>query len=359
MRVRIATFNVENLDRAEDERDPTLAQRRAVMVPQLVRLQADVLCLQEVHGQEPDDGERRLLALDALLDGTGYEGYHRALTHTTGGEAYDQRNLVVLSRFPIEQTEQYRNDLVPPPEYRQVTRRPRQDEAQPVRWQRPVLHTRLRLPFGEPLHVVNVHLKSRRPTPIAGQRLGDAPWAPWRSAAGWAEGFFLSSMKRVGQAFEVRRLVDDIFDDDEDALLVVAGDFNAAPGEVPVQTIAGGDMGELRNPELAPRILVPTVRSIPESARYTLIYQGQRELLDHLLVSRPLLAGYRDVEIHNETLSDESLAFATDRLFPESDHAPVVASFELPAVVAPHTGATARPRDRRLTAAVERPQPHW
>ncbi|MEM9748885.1 MAG: endonuclease, partial [Actinomycetota bacterium] len=35
-------------------------------------------------------------------------------------------------------------------------------------------------------------------------------------------------------------------------------------------------------------------------------------------------------EIHNEILHDESLAFAGDAKFPESDHAPVVAEFERP-----------------------------
>ncbi len=331
MRLRIATFNVENLDEPRDERDPSFERRAAVMVPQLLRLRADVLCLQEVHGQERDGEPRRLLALDRLLEGTGYEEYERVTTRTTRGEPYDQRNLVLLSRYPIEHAEQYRNDLVPPPAYQQVTRVPREEEAQAVRWQRPFLYARLRLPFGRTLHVINLHLKSRRPTPIEGQRLGDEPWAPWRSASGWAEGSFLSSMKRVGQAFEVRRLVDTIFDQETDALLAVAGDFNAAPGEVPVQTIAGGDIGELNNPELASRVLAATARSIAESSRFTLIHHGREELLDHLLISRSLLGGYLDLQIHNETLADESVAFATDRLFPESDHAPVVASFELPA----------------------------
>jgi exonuclease III len=48
-------------------------------------------------------------------------------------------------------------------------------------------------------------------------------------------------------------------------------------------------------------------------------------MLDHLLVSRALLAGYRHVEIYNEDLADE----LTDR-GPDSHHAPLVAEFELP-----------------------------
>jgi exonuclease III len=54
-------------------------------------------------------------------------------------------------------------------------------------------------------------------------------------------------------------------------------------------------------------------------------------MLDHLLVSRSLLASYRTTEIHNELLHDESAAFATDEKFPESDHAPVVAEFVIQA----------------------------
>jgi len=52
-------------------------------------------------------------------------------------------------------------------------------------------------------------------------------------------------------------------------------------------------------------------------------------MIDHMLVTRNLLAAYRGLEIHNEILHDESLAFADDPKFPDSDHAPVVATFEL------------------------------
>jgi exonuclease III len=51
-------------------------------------------------------------------------------------------------------------------------------------------------------------------------------------------------------------------------------------------------------------------------------------MLDHMLITRNLLAYYRDSEIHNEILHDESAAFAIDRKYPKSDHAPVVATFD-------------------------------
>ena len=57
---------------------------------------------------------------------------------------------------------------------------------------------------------------------------------------------------------------------------------------------------------------------------------GGRRRADCVLASRALLAFYRTTQIHNELLHDESVAFAIDRKFPESDHAPVVAEFVLP-----------------------------
>ena len=52
-------------------------------------------------------------------------------------------------------------------------------------------------------------------------------------------------------------------------------------------------------------------------------------LLDHILISQSMLPYYRNSEIHNETLHDESIAFAKDTKYPESDHAPFIAEFEI------------------------------
>ena len=39
-------------------------------------------------------------------------------------------------------------------------------------------------------------------------------------------------------------------------------------------------------------------------------------MLDHMFITRNLLAHYRGSEIHNEVLHDESAAFAIDRKYP-------------------------------------------
>jgi len=325
MMLRIATFNLENLD-DQPKKKPSLDDRIALMRPQLERLRADILCLQEVHGQETPGKPRRLLALNRLLEGTQYADFFRASTQTTtSSQVYDKRNLVILSRYPIVQHRQYKHDYAPAPSYRKVTAQPPDVEADEVSWERPILHASINVQ-GRVVEVLNLHLKSRMPTPIPGQTIGRYGW---KHASGWAEGYFLSSMKRVGQALEARMLVDTLFDQNEGALLVVCGDFNADADSVPLQAIRG-DVESTGSAQLSGRVLVPCERTVPGSARYSFLYRGKKEMLDHLLISRGLLAYYAGAEIHNELLHDESVGSATDKKYPESDHAPVIASFLMP-----------------------------
>lgn len=338
-RLTIATFNLENWDEAADE-GPGLARRIELTKPQLLRLEADVLCLQEVNAQG-EASNRKLSALDELLQGTLYADYELAVTKVQDEDyPYAERNLIVLSRYPILASDQYRNDYAPAPAYRPVTADPREEEAEAVRWERPIQHVRVELPASEEggggetagsdpaiLHVINLHLKSKLPTSIPGQK--EDPYT-WKTASGWAEGYFVSSMKRVGQALETRMLIDSIFDEEEDSespRILVCGDFNADLDDVPLKAIRG-EVEEHGNGELADRVMVPCEDSIPDSSRYSLIYRGEGEMIDHVLMSRALLSSYGGAEVHNEVLHDESVAYATDKLYPESDHAPVLARFE-------------------------------
>ena len=50
--LRVATFNIENLDESPDENNPSLEIRIPVLRGALQRLSADILCLQGVHGQQ-------------------------------------------------------------------------------------------------------------------------------------------------------------------------------------------------------------------------------------------------------------------------------------------------------------------
>ncbi|MEM6966097.1 MAG: endonuclease/exonuclease/phosphatase family protein [Bacteroidota bacterium] len=326
MKLRIATFNLENLDDTAKQ-NPPLSIRIGVLRPQLLRLKADIICFQEINGQEVDGQPRDILALQKLLKDTMYENYHMISTKISNGvDVYNKRNLVVVSKFPFEgEPEQIRNKFVDPITFNYVTDTGADsDEDKDVKWERPLQYVKIRVNPDTLIHIINVHLKSRLSTNIRGQRQGFT----WRTNSGWAEGFFISSMKRVGQALETRMQVDKIFEDDPAAKIVVCGDFNANPEEVPVEAICG-KVANTGNPDLNPFELVACENTIPESARYTYLHQGQKRLLDHILISKALMPCYRTSEIHNETLRDESIAYAYDTKFPESDHAPFIIELEV------------------------------
>lgn len=329
MRLRLASFNLENLGGRGGE--VGLAERIAVLRPQLLRLDADLLCLQEVHGtRPPEGGPRRLLALDALVEGTAYAGFACASTRSPGehgaeGWVADVHNLAVLSRFPIRAVRELRHERVAPLPFRLTTARPAPVEVR-CRFERPALFVTVELPGGRPLHLVNLHLKAPLASFVPGQKLGPFAWA---SVGGWAEGFFLAAAQRAAQALEVRLALEDLFEAEPEALLAVVGDLNAEDRETPLRILCA-ETADTGNGALAPRALVPTCRSLPEDRRFTAIHHGRRLVLDHILLSRALLAFFRGLEVHNETLDDELAPSERVERATESYHAPLVATFELP-----------------------------
>ena len=325
--LRIATFHLESLDDRPDVAPP-LAARIAVLRPQLLRLKADVLCLQEVNGQRPPGGgPRQLLALERLLAETPYAGFHLiSSSRVSGPDSEAERgadavhNLVILSRHPFGSTEELGHHLVEPPTYRPKTARPAVGREQAIEWDRPILAAAIELAAGRRLHVVNLHLRAPLAAPVPGQKK-DAH--TWRSVSGWAEGFFLATVKRAGQALETRLFIERIFDRDARALVAVCGGFNAEERQTPLRTIRA-DSADTGNAALEGRALVPLERTLPASQRFSVVHGGHKEMLDHVLVSRALLDCYRHVEVHNEGLADE-LSDAG----PASHHAPLVAEFAL------------------------------
>lgn len=324
MLLRLATFNLENLDDSPNSQ-PSLAERIQIVRPQFERVAADIICLQEIHSQG-SPGSRSLSALDQLLSSTDYAGFHRETTLTTSGQLYDLRNLVTLSRFPIVTTQIIRDREGARPSYQMATADPPDATANPLEWERPMLYTQIDLGSGRTLHLINVHFKSKLASNIPGQKIDNYTW---RTVSAWAEGSFISSMKRVGQALQARLTIDSIFDTNGlDSAIAIAGDFNAQADEVSFKAICG-PVEETGNPAHAARLMIPCENNIPDSARYSLWHLGKGQMLDHIVVSRPLLRYFRGAEIHNEALPDESGAFREDVKFPESDHAPVVAVFDL------------------------------
>ena len=325
MRIRLATFNIENLGRRSAD-DLPLAARLPTLKAQLGGLEADILCLQEVNAQiGRSSKERELLALAQLLDGTAYATFARAVTRQRHKDApLDIHNLVVLSRWPIRQCRQIWNTLVPASIYRPVAAASMPDESG-IFWDRPALYVEVDIARARGLHLINLHLRAPMAAYLPDQKITSTAW---KSVAGWAEGFFIAAMKRAGQAFEVRLLVDSIFDVDPQALIAVAGDFNAGPHEMPVRLVQG-DPADTGNAALAYRALVPLAARDGASA-HTVIHSQRLLTLDHVLVSRPLAVNCRRIAVDNLALLDESEAGWLSARRPGSYHAPVVVEFDLP-----------------------------
>jgi endonuclease/exonuclease/phosphatase family metal-dependent hydrolase len=321
--MRLATFNIENLDLAPKAEVP-FAARAAVLRPALERIAADILCLQEVNGQHvAGSPERRLVALDMLLQGTRYEAYQRAATSgPTGRGVASVHNLVTLSRYLIRQQRVVRHEHMRPLLHRYVTGRSAGSEPQPIGFDRPLLLTEVELPGGKGLDVINLHLRAPRASAIPGEKLSSSQW---RTTSGWAEGYFLSSLKRTAQALELRLLVDGILARDPERLIAVAGDFNAEDHETPVRlAVAAGE--QTGNVALASHALIVLDRAVPADRRWSVLHRGRPEMLDHILASQSLSRFLRGIEVHNESLGDEALCTAA---VADSSHAALVAEFAL------------------------------
>jgi endonuclease/exonuclease/phosphatase family metal-dependent hydrolase len=324
MRLRVATFNIENLDIGP--KYPPIEARIPTLQAQLRRLDADVICLQEVNGQKPPGAKaRRLDALDLVLRGTQYEAFHRAhsIRESTGG-AFDAHNLVTLSRFPFSEVRQVLHAYVPPIAYRFASV-PQPEPEIEIRWERPLLLTAFELPGRGIIHVVNLHLRAPLASPVPGAKLSALAW---RDTSSWAEGYYVAEMKRSGQALEARLLADAILDRDRQAAIIVCGDFNAEVNDTPLQILLASP-DDTGNADLAWRALVPLGGHETNERQFTMVLAGRKIMLDHILASARLAVACHSVTIDNDALLDAAEPEAIGGMRPGSHHAPVVAEFDI------------------------------
>ncbi len=116
-----------------------------------------------------------------------------------------------------------------------------------------------------------------------------------------------SEVQRLQQATIVRDFVQDIFAVDADAEVVVLGDLNDFEFSNPLMTLKGAPMNDL-------------IETLPASERYTYVFEGNSQTLDHILVSDSLLGvAHTDVVHVNSEFWDQA-----------SDHEPQVARLALP-----------------------------
>ncbi len=125
-----------------------------------------------------------------------------------------------------------------------------------------------------------------------------------------------SETQRIEIANVVRGFIEDVLSKNADANVVVLGDLNDFEFSNPIQTLKGN-------------ILTNLVEMVPKAERYTYNYQGNAQVLDHILATNELAAGAEADIVHLNSQFME----AHGRV---SDHDAVLAQFSFaPAVEEP------------------------
>ncbi len=310
MDIRLATFNLENLGIRDGEDSPAararLAEHLAALRRVLRALDADAVAFQECLQPE---------LLDPLLDGLGYP--HRIVS-TTGSSPL---RVGVCSRQPLGPAQEMAlaadTSVVDP------------KSGLCLQISGPFSRPVLRVPWqltGLEVTLFVVHGKSKIPSPTPARPNRSA--GPWPSLGEVSLGRLITEVKRLAQAVELRREVDAVLGADPEAAVAVLGDFNDVLESEAVRCVMG-DAGSVYSPHLEVTELYPCELELPTARRFTLIYRGRTEMIDHLLVShrlRQLLAG---VEVHNAGLRDSGATAPGEGQFVGSDHAPLLAVFRI------------------------------
>jgi len=319
----IGTWNLENLFRPGGDFGPedeaTYEGKLANLAATINHIAPDVLGVQEVG--DPD----ALADLVALLDGD----WHTVLSgHFATNHAI---RVGFLSRHPVEVVA----DVADFPALLASLQADDDPAKKTVKMGRGALAVQVEPVPGAPVVVVSCHLKSKLITFPPGP--GGRPRFNPRDEGERARYAAYALFRRAAEAVTVRALADDLLDGEgRTRALVVLGDLNDEPAAATTQLFNGpagselgtggfdrpdkGDAWRLWN--LAPKI--------PEKERFSRVYRGRGELIDHLLVSNALLG--RVGEVH--TIDQTNLPSVTEdpserRSARGSDHAPVVVQVNL------------------------------
>lgn len=309
----LASLNLENLAFPRTDFDQVIYPMKIKSLAlQIKRLDADIVVLQELID---------LACLDEILPPDLYPA--RRFTNNTEGI-----RCAVIAKEGIELTGTINHT-------EQFTEHWIYDEDKTINiqcsWDRPLLEVQALLPDGTDLIIFAIHLKSKRATNLKGLKKRipkiNKDRKVWASLSDQARGSFASTIRRVAQAVQLRTIIDNRLHANSDANIIVAGDFNGDEGSVTYETICGNAVAA-ENWGLKDKELIPCDLAVPKSKRFTYIFQGRKQMLDHILINKNLLARFQRMQIFNETLRDEHIPYRNEEYFPESDHAPLIAYFK-------------------------------
>lgn len=310
----VASWNLENLYRPGTEFGPTTPEvydeKLAALARVIVGIGPDVLAVQEVGSSE---------ALQDLVDRLPGD-WHVALSQIP-----DERGIRVgfVSRLGFDDSEELQ--AFPSP-LNAVQIDDRGGTSAGTR--RGVLRVRV-TGAGRAIDLLTCHLKSKLLT-FPGER-----FTP-RDEGERARFGAYSLYQRAGEAVTVRAFADRVLDGlGRDRALVVLGDLNDEPQAGTTQILLGppgseiGTEGFDRPDQGEPDRLWNLAPLIPEERRFTRIFRGRRELIDHVLVSHALVHRVARVDTTPEVPPSITEFPAARRDARVSDHRPVLAEFDL------------------------------
>jgi endonuclease/exonuclease/phosphatase family metal-dependent hydrolase len=276
----------------------------------LARLNADVVGFQEVWHEA------------ALKAAVARSGQRMTAVMAPGAEqgAAGTPRLGLATRLEVEEV----RSLV---DFAEVDRLTVPDLGLHTRFERPVLHARLRTRQGASLHVLVVHLKSKRPKYLqdaAGNLVEDRD-----DPSVTARATLRSLVMRAAESAALRRAVVDITSRHGGRggePLVLLGDMNDGPHAVTTQMIAATqavayDRGA-RDVALYHAWDVATEPALKRDLAYSHVHQGWPELLDQIWVSEEFVANsrfsigdVRRVEVFNDHLHESRERWRSDHGF--------------------------------------------
>ena len=262
---------------------------------QLRRLNADIACFEEVWDES---------ALQAAVDASGLRYAHVLVPGAEQG-AQGTPRVGLATRLKLISSESLLN--FPANMSVQIP-----EIGEYIRFERPVLHCVLETSKGTQLHVLVVHMKSKRP-----KFLIDAAGKPWEDRDDpriVARATLRSLIMRGAESAALRARVVDLLRHTRTPLLLV-GDLNDRPDSVTAQMIAATseiafDRGA-RDTALWHAADVQTGQALRRDVGYSHIHQGSPEVLDQIWVSEEFVAGsrfamgdVRRVDYFNDHLSE-------------------------------------------------------
>jgi predicted extracellular nuclease len=348
----VATFNLQRFYDPEDDpaiTEPLLTeaawQRRLAKASLAIRQylrSPDILGVVEVENQSALDAIAERISEDARLAGEPDPGYRSWLVEGQDVGGIDVGFLVRTAAVPREGS-----DSLPPPrvEVEEVVQELRASQLISPAGSREPLHDRPPLRLTATVHfadgrdfrltVLVNHLRSLS----GGTSLA-------AGAAGWATVGDRVRAKRQRQAEDLARWVQARQVTAPEEPIILVGDFNAFEFNdgltASLATIAGipfldeetavpGDGVDLVTPDLLN--LMGEQGGLPISERYTYLFDGNAQSLDHILVNRALLLSVGDHRLEPARLNADFPEVARNQSTTPtrlSDHDPLVAFFRLP-----------------------------